>query len=70
MLDEALRESSAGPYLEMPDCMMNECIVGYWTDVGKTYCGLLQHINFVYSTEKQKDMELRSLSASNMHRFP
>lgn len=39
ILDEALRETTAGPYLEMPDYMMNECIMGNCTSVGLTNCG-------------------------------
>lgn len=39
ILDEALKESRAGPYLEMPDFMMNECIVGNCTNVGNTNFG-------------------------------
>lgn len=39
ILDEALRESTAGPYLEMTDYTINECIVGNWTSVGLTNRG-------------------------------
>lgn len=35
ILDEALRTNRAQPYLEMPDNMMNKCIVGNRTSVGQ-----------------------------------
>lgn len=74
ILDEALRESSSGPYLDMPDCVMNECIVGYGTDVGKTNCGLFAAYQFhIQHCHRERERYVATWFISlhySMHRFP
>lgn len=69
ILDEVLRESRGGPYLEMPDYMMKECIMGKWTSVGPTSRGQTYpypfHTPYFHRVRKRKIFG--GFSASSMH---
>lgn len=72
ILDEVLRESRGGPYLEMPDYMMKECIMGKWTSVGadkpRPYISI--SISYTVLPQSKKEKEIRSLLYASLSHFP